>query len=256
MSADPRAVLLRDIRDDPDDDVPRLILGDLLADQGDPRGELIQIEVKLHLREKDRAERQRLNDRRRQLLAANAFRWLGPLADVASHWEFHRGFIQIVARASKLLQGEGLNTIRCPEFDWVDSVHLTDFGVRWMTELAESGLLARITHLNLTLSTLGNEGARHLLLVPGVCDLRGLELASTRVGEQGAIRLAASENVANLRYLGLSNNGIGDVGARALIESPHLANLRRLDLRGCALHEDTVAELKFAFGDRLRIGRR
>jgi len=70
-----------------DDDVPRLVYADWLQQRGDPRGELIA----LQLRATDtRGQRQR----ERQLLAGSPRSWLGPLAHVlVSDIEFGRGFV-------------------------------------------------------------------------------------------------------------------------------------------------------------------
>src|SRR5829696_8830594 len=116
-TGDPRAVLMRDIFDDPDDDLPRLVLGDWLADHGDPRGEFIQIDVRLAAGVEDRAERARLEQRRLEILARQAFSWLGPLADVASRWEFARGFVHLSVRGVKLF--EGLAALTGPGSEWV-----------------------------------------------------------------------------------------------------------------------------------------
>src|SRR5205809_143822 len=40
------SVFLREIKDRPDDDVPRLILADWLQDHGEPRGEFVHLQVR------------------------------------------------------------------------------------------------------------------------------------------------------------------------------------------------------------------
>jgi uncharacterized protein (TIGR02996 family) len=45
---------LRDIKDHPDDDTPRLVLADWLEEHGDPRGEFVRVQCQLaRLREDD-----------------------------------------------------------------------------------------------------------------------------------------------------------------------------------------------------------
>ncbi len=83
------AELLAQIYSDPLADGPRLVYADVLQMRGDPRGELIALQL---LR--------RDTPRERELLAAHAREWLGPLADVIdlgpnSHTTFERGFLGI-----------------------------------------------------------------------------------------------------------------------------------------------------------------
>ncbi|MBY0232473.1 MAG: TIGR02996 domain-containing protein, partial [Gemmataceae bacterium] len=111
MSRDVLAELFRDIRANPEDDVPRLILGDWLLDQGDPRGEFVQIDVRL-LRLDDPTERAVLSRRRRELLRDHAMPWLGPLLDAVSSWDWRRGLLHLDARASVLLDEKNWPLIR------------------------------------------------------------------------------------------------------------------------------------------------
>src|SRR5690349_3011304 len=98
MSADPAPALLRAIRDDPDDDLPRLALADWLEEHGDPeRAEFIRVQVELaRLPDHDPA-RPPLEDREHTLLAANEPRWLGDAGAGLVEWEFRRGFVDEVA---------------------------------------------------------------------------------------------------------------------------------------------------------------
>src|SRR5262245_51901314 len=91
-------IFLREIKGRPDDDVPRLILGDWLQDQGDPRGEFICLQVRRARLREDDPEATAMLRRERELLRHHAFDWLGPLVDFASSWEFSRGFVQLDVR--------------------------------------------------------------------------------------------------------------------------------------------------------------
>src|SRR5262245_65921638 len=53
---------------------------DYLRDQGDPRGELIQVQLALEDAKRPAAERKRLKKREEELLAAHEREWLGELA--------------------------------------------------------------------------------------------------------------------------------------------------------------------------------
>ena len=99
--------LLADIYANPADDAPRLVLADLLLERGDPRGELITLQLE---RKGEPTERER------QLLKKHGKAWMGALAPVLSwgrgyaHTEFRRGF---VAKADIILSvGKKLDPIR------------------------------------------------------------------------------------------------------------------------------------------------
>ena len=85
------AALTRAVFAAPDDDQARLVLADALQERGDPRGELIMLQVARANGVADaRSER-----RERALLKTNLKAWLGPLARVVktSSAVFERGFL-------------------------------------------------------------------------------------------------------------------------------------------------------------------
>jgi len=83
------ATLLAQIYADPTADGPRLVYADYLQERGDPRGELIALQIL-----------NRDTPRERELLGQHARQWLGPLADVIdlspnAQTTFERGFLAI-----------------------------------------------------------------------------------------------------------------------------------------------------------------
>ncbi|HEU4730979.1 MAG TPA: TIGR02996 domain-containing protein [Kofleriaceae bacterium] len=80
------AALLREVHARPDSDDARLVLADALLAHGDPRGELIALQLAA-----PRDDRQ--IDRIEQLLREHARRWLGPLREVTYRARFARGFV-------------------------------------------------------------------------------------------------------------------------------------------------------------------
>ncbi|MFO0844211.1 MAG: TIGR02996 domain-containing protein, partial [Gemmataceae bacterium] len=97
------AVFLRAIKHDPGDDVPRLVLADWLQDQGDPRGELLALEVEIDRLAESDPRRERLRRRERLLLDQYGTTWLGPLVDLPLTWRFERGFPHLEAHADRFL---------------------------------------------------------------------------------------------------------------------------------------------------------
>lgn len=79
--------LLADIYENPDDDTTRAVYADLLTSRGDPRGELITLQL---LAKPAKPQR----DRIKQLLREHQIAWLGELADVALAMDlrYERGF--------------------------------------------------------------------------------------------------------------------------------------------------------------------
>jgi uncharacterized protein (TIGR02996 family) len=73
----------------PDDDSVRAVLADLLMAAGDPRGELISLQL---LPAEDAAATDR-QDRIQELLREHVGAWLGPLREVALAARFERGFL-------------------------------------------------------------------------------------------------------------------------------------------------------------------
>src|SRR5262249_39682730 len=65
----------------PDDLAAHMAYADHLTEQGDPRGEFIQVQLVLEDDHLSDGERERLRQRERELLDAQGRDWLGPLAD-------------------------------------------------------------------------------------------------------------------------------------------------------------------------------
>lgn len=81
---DDLAALTREVHARPDSDDARRVLADALLAQGDPRGELIALQLAGGARAIDRIE---------PLLRAHGKRWLGPLREITYRAQFARGFV-------------------------------------------------------------------------------------------------------------------------------------------------------------------
>jgi uncharacterized protein (TIGR02996 family) len=81
--------ILQAVHDAPDDDGPRLVYADALLERGDPRGELIALQL-APAQGNDREQRKR----EKELLDAHGKQWLGELAPVVmAGYRFERGFL-------------------------------------------------------------------------------------------------------------------------------------------------------------------
>ncbi len=103
----------RDILDNPDDATKYAVYADWLTDRGDPRGELIHVQLKLEDASLSPAERDKIRAREAELFAAHARDFLGALAgplldqgEGDSDWDFgcrHRfrwGFLDTIETSS------------------------------------------------------------------------------------------------------------------------------------------------------------
>src|SRR5260370_143036 len=87
--------LLKEARERPADDAPRLILADWLEEHGDPRGTFVRVQVELARLPEGDPRRAELATRERELLERFADEWLGPFHDAAVQWEFKRGLLHV-----------------------------------------------------------------------------------------------------------------------------------------------------------------
>src|SRR4051794_33016860 len=75
-----RQALEEALVESPDDLATHRAYADLLIEQGDPRGELISVQLALEAEGRSAEERQRLKAREAELLASHQREWLGGLA--------------------------------------------------------------------------------------------------------------------------------------------------------------------------------
>src|SRR5436190_1259466 len=77
-----RAALEADLIENPDDLATHMAYADFLIEQGDPRGEFIQVQFALEEEGRPARERKQFQKRERDLLAAHEREWLGELAPI------------------------------------------------------------------------------------------------------------------------------------------------------------------------------
>jgi uncharacterized protein (TIGR02996 family) len=102
---------LETIRQNPDDDGPRLVYADWLEERGDPLGEFIRVQCELARVERDELhEVQNLQERQEQLLTSHRTEWLASLArfnmDESFKPHFHRGFVERINVDADVFIGE------------------------------------------------------------------------------------------------------------------------------------------------------
>jgi uncharacterized protein (TIGR02996 family) len=245
---------LQAIKEEPEDDTPRLILADWLEERGDPRGELLRLQVTLaRLIPGTRAWWARY-EREQQLRQFHEKDWLGPLAGLADSYTLQRGLVQLTLKVDDFLGSKVAALAETETFAWVDGVRLTDFdrALNQMDTLMKSTLLAGLNSLNLGGSgpEIGLAEVAMLANSPHLAHLTVLELYDRHVGAVGAAALAASPYLAKLTTLNLDGCSIGPDGARALAGSTSLSRLTTLQLRGNRIGGATAQVLRQRFGTR------
>jgi uncharacterized protein (TIGR02996 family) len=269
-----RQAFIQVIRENPDDDGPRLIYADWLDEQGDPRGEFIRIGC-----ENDRlghTEAWRNNER----WWRHHGEWAGPtLAAIAngrnrdaSVYSFRRGFVEIVElndyelaeHAEALFQENPIREV---------NVRLFDQGAATMKAIAALPQLSSLRHLGVPsrdyegddphcdyVGVMGRgdgdppPGPQHtislceeaqvaLLTCPYLHNLQSLNLSRQPLGDRAAAALAASAHLGRLTRLNLSFTHCGDLVASALAGSPHFSQLTELDLSFAAITDQGARSL-------------
>ncbi len=143
------------IKENPDDDTPRLIFADWLQERGDAaastRGEFLRLNVLRHRLSPGDPHHDTLKRREAEIVRQHQWEWLGPLPD-AARWAYERGMIQLTARAEKLLTEEIAEWTRSDAALWIDALTLTEVraAAGHHFQIARSPLLGQLNRLDLS----------------------------------------------------------------------------------------------------------
>ena len=238
-------VLLAEIADDPDDDLPRSVLGDLLVDLSDPRGEFLQIEMQLHTGQLTAAARQQLEQRRRALLGRYVLDWLGPFADAARTWEFQRGFLHLEIPAERLSEP----LLQDPCASWIEQIRVLDCHFRLSDSLLEA-LLSRANSLQFCDDLNLNSLVGRLFRRRHINRLRRLHLEGGMFPTPAMYRLMEGQCRTRLLELTLAHQTITSHQVE-LLSAGTWKELRRLVLRRCTIESEALSLLRERFAGRL-----
>jgi uncharacterized protein (TIGR02996 family) len=219
---------LRAILDTPDDDGPRLVYADWLAERGDARGEFIRLQCVAARTPADDPRRRALRAREEELLAAHAPDWCASLGLGTDECRFRRGFVEAVEiHADRFLERpEAL--FRAAPVREIHFLHAT----RHIREIADCPWLAKLATLDLSANAIEDPGAAALASSPHLTGLTTLDLGGCEVHQEGAESLARARSLSGLRGLCLAGCQIRPSGLQALFRSTALDGLKALDLRG------------------------
>jgi uncharacterized protein (TIGR02996 family) len=230
---------LQAVRDDPDDDAPRLVYADWLEERGDvTRAEFIRVQCELERLAADDARRPALVRRQRLLMLGHEAEWAGPLPGLVSNWQFCRGFVErVTVEAQRFLRDADALLDLAP----IRTARLLGVTPGLCRELALSRHLGRLAELDLLHaggSAIAASGAEALVRSPYLANLAALRLHGHHLGNAGARAVAGSPSLAALTALDLGSNDIGDLGAESLAVSQPFPRLKILDLYGNRIGPD------------------
>ncbi len=264
---------LREIKDNPEDDTPRLILADWLDDRGDPRGEFIRLDMQL-------AATGACDARHAEIRKQHEADWLGPLAAKAT-WSYTRGLLNLEVDQYWIQRPSWRRLAGSELWEWVEGLTLKGCTSSFLNLLVDSPLLPSVSSLVFGSweaeserfglpRLLGSQALRGLRsldlgrsnwLISGQAEavrairesaaltgLRKLRLSCVHASPAIAQLLTTSANLAGLEELdfrnhGVSGPGIGPEGMRHIADSPFLGRLRVLKLPWQFVLDEGVAIL-------------
>lgn len=240
MKEETPAELLALVLSDPEDDAPRLVCADWLAERGSSRGEFIQLQCALRnqlvgppsaahqstqpLRRPEGWEA--MDARARSLLKSDARKWLRPIKDWLVGWYFTRGFLNKVALGQDGARHLGEILAREPITEV--SYSGAELEPSDVADLLAEPLPARVHTLDLFGAPFVGNGIDALVMSPHVAHLSSLTLYGCDVDDRALERLASSPHLPALRTLTVTHQSypVQDSGMLALARSPHLPSLR------------------------------
>lgn len=233
--------------ENPDDLTTHYAYADFLQEQGDPRGEFIQVQLALEDPERTTAERQKLKRRERELLAEHGRKWLGILAEellgpAEEPWElldehdlrrlyeirFARGWLDRIVSLYSTGGGHRLGMLLCtaPESQLLRELHLKpDNGV--IPELIRSPFLNNLRVLRVSGGVRWLRQLEFRALSKLVEKLPRLEELRLFARNYDAACLFSLENLSHLRLLQVYSLD-APYPLEALADNPALRNLTHL----------------------------
>jgi hypothetical protein len=224
-----RTKLLRGVLADPDANGPKQVLADELLQAGDPRGELIQLELALAgpLAIRRRAA---LDQRHTELLAAHGKAWFPYKLGT---YRTRGGFIRSVRATFRQLRAAAALFASEPVVEVEVVLDATE-----AAKLATAPWLARVRHL-IVRGALGDDAFAELW--HAAPQLRSLNVTACGLGP--AALAALGDGMPLLERLVLTANPLGDAGVAGLRSWHYLDRLETLYLSSCKISAVGIAAL-------------
>jgi len=255
--------LLADVLAHPDEDPPRMVYADYLLSQGDPLGELINVQCERARLDRFDPKQRILADREEQLLVAFRRRWVGKL-DEEARVVFTRGFIDRIRLESRGAAVTGvldralaiaplIRTVELPGDVSPVAIgsarslaHLTGLVIRGTSlEMSPVGAVMRTKGLH-ALDRLGMRAGgigRTQLKELEMRRWRELDFHQNTLGVNGVRVLVQRFRGEALEVLDIGSSGVGVEGVRHLLDEGHYPKLWSLGLRRSGLSERAAAAI-------------
>jgi len=257
--------LLAEILADPASDAARLVYADHLIELGDPRGELVQAQIKFEKIEWDDPARRVIDERIADLLAMYETEWTRDVRalgfdDHLQQVSLRRGFVEKVTidakDAARIVPAlRAITPLRELHVTAKDDANIDAVGVaaadlealsfRSFARGADRAVANRIPHWPYkgklqTLHVVGPDAAKAIAITPALASLRRLRVSG--ISSVGMAALAEAKHLANVHTLELPQSGLGPTGVDILARGA-LTGITRLQLEQARLTGDELAPL-------------
>ncbi len=238
---------LQAIKEQADDDGPRLVFADWLEEHGDAhdvaRAEFIRLQCRVARLAEDDPQRALLSRREQILRREHAAAWLGPLQDKQLRCTFRRGLLHLATTAQTLLSQRFARLVATEPYAWVEGLDLWGGGRTSNGIQRIASLLTGLTSLRLQSNRIGAGDLALLAGQPAFATLVHLDLCRNNPGVGGMRALAKSPHLGRLATLGLAYNALNDNAVAALVGGPGLTQLTALNLNNNSIRDASVVAL-------------
>lgn len=229
--------ILDAVKDNPDDDTPRLVLADWLEENGDTFDADRARFIRRHVALARGLESSRIPDVEQNETEWWG-RWLIPLEGFYSAHSFDRGLPRITVSGPRFLKPDVPELLASEAFAFVQFVHLTEAGGPRMVAMAEMPEFRFVPGLSVDpLNSLGTHYATQFFGSPNLTGLRQIEFRGVDPGATGMEALAKNPALSRLRKLKLYHNKLVDKAVSALAVSKNLVMLTHIDL-----HDNNISD--------------
>ncbi len=225
-----------------DDDDLRLVFSDWLEDQDDGRAEFLRLQVKRRrLAPEDPGQAELVRQQNDLILRAQRG-WLLPLAPYAVSILRGNGLLRVTMTGSQV-RDLTPDDLEDPAWNWVDGLRLYRLVPDDFEATFTAPALSHFRQIDLSGSTLEQEGLLALVANRKLERLNALNLEQTKLPYGGMAQLAGASWLPRLMALNLGNNMLGNLGLRELFQAGHFDALRVLDLSRCEIGSMGIASL-------------
>lgn len=217
---------LKEIVAHPADREVRLVFADWLEEQGDPRGELIRLQIQLEGMTPDDRGYATIRKRERALFRQHML--FGQLPARVSGWEFRAGFIERIELTLTAFLKHGREIF---ERNPVQHATLKAKSAK-LEKIAQMPELSKLRSIELRGNQLGNAGLRTLLDSPHLTNLRSLTVYSNQLTDEAIAHLARLPVLSGLTELRIAWNTLSDAATGHLVASPTLGEVTSLRIDG------------------------